>query len=838
MFTEMANNELTNPENYKGTSKLYPMPKSDVDPKKKKELEYHYAVANHMMAHWVDGHYVFRHSQGRSIDELWDYATGRQSMDKIKKIVARRRSKATKRPITKMNISWEGYAKLPQLFDVMKSKNMSQEYDPDLYCIDNDSIAEREKSRQALKFILDENTKAFISMSQMKPNFQIDPEQLGVQNQEEVDMYFDSGAFTLEWERAATAALQKSKTEGNYKEFQDLSFSNLIVNSDGFCGARTYVDKSDGIPKPRSIKVKNALCPWFDGIDSKGKIMKAGEIRVMNLGDIVKANPNISMAELKVIAKRYTWMNKEYENYLNNKDYFAPNRFTSMADSNLGVDPILNIQVLVLDYQFISEDIKTYVKNEDRKLYKEVDFDYKLNRKAERNGDRIDTKKKLTRYEGQWIVGTKLFLNYGESEDVSYSGEDGVKVPDLDFHFVKHGNMSLIERAISIVDDMNMALMKERNIWATLPAAPAMAISKRMVENVFMNGKKVEPNELITDFIEGGILYYDGFDEFDKPIYGVNGNKPIDFINLQNVINMLSVASGQMAVKVNELKELLGLQGGVDGGAVDRYQGLGQTQLAFEAANSSLAPTFNAYKYLFKNVCTSLIRMWQIKARKQKDLKIPYKGLGARSMKILALSAPFTTSDFNIEVTIQPTVEERQRLLQDLQGLRSASISSGNQVGLSASEYMFAYEKIMAGNLKECMYLLGKIEAKKQQAIRAKQIQDQEYNIQSQQASAQTKLQGDMSLQEMKNYGSSNVAVIKGLSDQIKALQDLILSSKKEGETNNNEDLAVSVMAEKQQDFDYAASQSVPAPETVQPPVDPEAQMMSNEMANLGQGSI
>lgn len=832
----MASIDLKKPEDYKGKSTIYPMPQNEVDPKVKKEKDYHYAVVNSMLAFWVDGKFVYNYGQQRTIQELWDYAQGRQNMDKIKKLVTRKTNKATGRPLTKMNISWEGYAKLPQLFDVMRSKNMSQEYDPDLYCVDNDSIAEREKSKNVLKYILDENTKAFVARAQMKPNFQIDPEQIGVQTQDEVDMYFDSGAFTLEWERAAIAALQKSKTDGNYKEFQDRSFDNLIINPNGFCGGRTYTDKNDGIPKVRSIDIKNALCPWFEGFDSKGKIMRAGEVIEMTIGDIAKANPSLSPAELKFIAKQYVWMNKDYENKLEGRNFYGPNNLSSMVNTSVGTDPIHNVRVLVLDYQFISEDTETFLYNIGRKLFKEVDYGYKLTRKAENNGDRVRTTTRFKKYEGMWIVGTKHFLSFGESQDVSYSGTDGNLVPDLDFHFVKTGNLSLIERAISIVDDMNMALMKERNIWATLPAAPAMAISKRMVENVFMNGKKIEPHELITDFIEGGILYYDGFDEFDKPIYGVNGNKPIDFINLQNIINLLSTCSAQMAIKVNELKELMGLQGGVDGGSMDRYQGLGQTQLAFEAANSSLAPTFNAYKYLFKNVMSALIKKWQIKARKQKDLKIPYRGLGARSMKMLEISHPFTVSDFNIEVTIQPTVEERQMLLADLRNLRGASISSGGQVGLSASEYMFAYEKVMAGNIKECMYLLGKIEAKKAQAIRQRQMQDQEYNIQSNRAAGEAKTQGDLAIQDLKNQGASNVAVIKSLSEQIKELSKLILSSKKEGDRNDNEDLAIAAMAEKQSDFDYAASQGVPQPQA--PQAGPNQLAMSNEMANMGQGAI
>lgn len=826
--------DLIKPEDYKGKSIKFPMPNGKTSPEAKKTKEFHYAAAQSILAGWTDGQFMVTYGQAASIQELRNYAKGRQSMDKIKNHSTHKKSKKG-RPLTKMNISWEGYAKLPQMFDVIRSKNMSQDYDADLYCVDHDSIAEREKSREVLKYILDEQTKAFVSRSQFKPNFQIDPEKMGLQTQQDVDDYFDSGTFTLEWEIAALAAVQKSKTEGNYKETQDMLFDDLIINANGFAGARTYFDKSDGYPKVRRVDIKNAICPSFSGMDSKGKIMRAGELIEMTLGEVSKANPSFTTADLMFLAKRYVWMNPDYEQSLSNSGFYSRNALTAFTDTSIGVDPIFNVKVLVLDYQFIAEDIETFVKNEKREIFKEVDYGYKLDKKAENKGDYIVEKSRLKRYDGMWIVGTKHFIKYGEATDVTYSGQDGAKVPDLDFHFVNIGNMSLMERAIAIVDDMNMALMKERNIWSTIPAAPAMIISKHMVENMFMNGRKVEPEELLADFIERGIFYYDGLDEFGKPIYGVNGNKPFDFVNLSNLLEMLSATSNQMAVKINELKELFGLQGGADGGAMDRYQGLGQTQLAFEAANASLAPTFNAYKYLFKNFVLDLIKKWQIKAKKQKDLKIPYKGLGGRSMKILELSYPFTTSDFNCEVVIQPTAEEKANILKDLLQLKAVSVQSGGQFGISQFEYMFAYEKIMAGNIKACMYFLGKIEAKKAQMKLEVDRMNQEYNIQSQQASAQTKIEGDIALANAKSQGNKEVATITELSKQISALTQLILQGTKEGESRPNEALTASIIQSKEQEVAMLLQDPMAQQ---QPEISPEDQYASESMSDTGEGFI
>src|SRR5690606_30850568 len=113
---------------------------------------------------------------------------------------------------------------------------------------------------------------------------------------------------------------------------------------------------------------------------------------------------------------------------------------------------------------------------------KEVDYDYRIKKKSVKDGDYSVKKKVIRKYEAQWIVGTELFLKKGVCKDQVYYGEDGNKTPSLDFFFVKTGNMSLVERCIAIVDQIDMIMVKHRNAWATLPATPAMAIQKDLLE--------------------------------------------------------------------------------------------------------------------------------------------------------------------------------------------------------------------------------------------------------------------------------------------------------------------------------------------------------------------
>src|SRR5690606_37835775 len=120
-------------------------------------------------------------------------------------------------------------------------------------------------------------------------------------------------------------------------------------------------------------------------------------------------------------------------------------------------------------------------------------------------------------------------------------------------------------------------------------------------ENVFLNGILQQPEDIVQGLIERGILYYNGLDDHGNPLYFAGGQKPIDFMDVTKIAGLLSVISNEIAQKVNHLREVLGLQNGADSGQTNPYQGLGQTQLSFQAANASLAPTFNSFNYLFKN---------------------------------------------------------------------------------------------------------------------------------------------------------------------------------------------------------------------------------------------
>ena len=810
-------------DDYIGKLKDFPFPNDNIDPKRKREKDYFLAYCNALMADYTNNRCEVNYNLNkgkRSFKELRDYATGQQPLDKLKQVLGRKNNKGVY--VSKMNVSFDTYFKLPQLFDIMRAQNMSREYDMEVHCIDENSVAAREAEREALKFMLDDETVRFMQRMEFKQATGANPEDMGLYSAADVDLWFDIGGYTLQREIALNAAAKKSKMESNYLVFQDALFDMGIVNPQGLCGARVYIDESTKMPKFRPLDVERCIIP-FSKYNDFHDITRAAEIRVMTIADIKEVNPDMNAYELKKIAKHYQWLNPDMKAVLEAQDYYV-SRWNG-ADPMYGIDPISNCKVLVLDAQWLSADIEHFFCNETKsgkKVYKRVDFDYELDKNAKRDGAKKIGKNFIKKYEAQWVIGTDCFINFGVCKDVVYYGTKGNKTPKLDFFFGKTGNASLVERAISIVDDIDLSIIKQRNMIATIPAAPAMVIQKDLLENVFLNGIKQQPEDIIRTGIELGVFYVNGVDDHGKPIYVNGAGKPFEFLNISEIFNGIAAMSNHILGKLNELREVLGLQNGADGGNVSPYQGLGQTEIAQQNANASLRPTFRAVEYVLTNVFEDVLRKWQVVA-KDNDLSVTYSPLSNKNLQIIKLGGDFSNSDFNLQIRVSPSKEELSVLLNDIKQLKALGTQTDGAQGLTASEYMYVWEKVMAGNLKEAMFVLARIEARKKALKIATDRENMQATIQGQQQSAMLTAEENRKTVELEGALTNDKTLITKLFEQNTMLLGKMFDKLKEGETFPNRAEAEAIVMGNNQAISDVVN---PVEET---PMMPQDEMMMQE---------
>lgn len=762
-------------EDYKGKRSQFPQPADDIDPRLKENKEYFLAYCNAMVADYTNNacQVPFDFGMGRSFSTLRQYAQGRQGSAKLKdRLIGQARMKDGKY-ITKMNISWDTLGILPKMFDVIREKNQKIEYDVDARCIDTDSLQTKESDRKALKYFLQPQQKAYMALSGYRPQMNIDPQQMQMQDASDVDLFFDTGAYTMQKEIASIAACQKTKLVSGYKTIQDENFDDLITI--GITGWKNYIDTATNEVKMRYVDAERAIIPYSKYKDFRD-INKAGEIRTMTIAEIRKENPSLTEAELLYIAKSYAYMNPEYAQMLSGSGFYDTS-FRTDYMSNYNVDPINRCRIQVLDAQWLSSDIvkKLYNTRGGRSNYvKDVDYGYTIDEKAAKNGDKLISKNVVKKFNATWIIGTNIMLKYGTCNDVVYYGPKGNKTPKLDYFFCKIANQSIVERCIAIVDDIDLANIKLRNAIACIPPAPRMIIQQQIMENVFLGGILQEPEDGMQTFLERGYLFVNGLDDFGKPI--MPNQKMIEFMP-SGVAEDITIFTNQIADGVNRLREVTGLNQVADASTPNPYVGFGKSQMAAQASNSALYPTFNAFNYLFENGFDDIVKKWQIIA-KDKTIDLHYSPLGVKNMQVLSLGADFANSDFNISIEMSAGEEQRQQLLQLIVQQRDAGLQTNNQQGITMSEFLYVWDRVMNGNIREVMFILAQIEKKKQAASDAQAQANQKQNAADQKASTITAQEELRKTEETRGTQDRQTAVVTEAMKRKTAATTQFLKSK------------------------------------------------------------
>lgn len=767
---------------YQNERGKYPYPDEDQDPKNKQLQQYYLMYGQAMISDWANNlcelPFAFDNTK-RTFKERHEYARGTYSNEKLKDNIIGKTPNVKKngRHITKMNISWDTFPIMAKMYDVMRESNMRQEYDVDAYCIDDDSMSAKAADRDMLKYLVSENAKELMRKTGYRPNTPIDPQKLGIETDEDVDLYFDCGAYSFVRELASISACNKSKLIGKFKVVQDHIFDDLYCH--GIAVWKNTIDPVTKVPYPRWVPVYNAelnrcplVIPYFNTNDGEG-LSRFGEVRVMTIQQFRKENPHLNAEELIHVARQFQSLNPQFATYL-----MEGYNFYNQATGSYNLENLSRVKILVFEYQWLGTDVENYIKNEGQKVFRPVDFGFKISSDLQRKGNKQIQKRVVYKHSAQWVIGTDILTKYGRSNDVVYYGPDGDRTPGLDYFVTKTGNSPLIERGISIQDDIDQARIKLRNAIATAIPAPRMVIQQGLLDNVFLNNIKLQPQDNMKTFRELGYLFVNAVDDDGKPIF--TNQKLVDFLQT-GITEDINIFSGQILSGINDLRELFGLAQGADASTPQKYDSAKKTELAQENSKAALYATANCFQYLFENGMNDLVKKWQIVA-KDSDFKLPYGPLGSKNMQILSLNDEFINSDYNIAMRLGQTEDQLNQLMQEVNQLRALGIQTGFQQGLTTAEYLYLNEEIRSGNPKQAMWVMAKIEKKKQAAQAMVDQQNQDNNAVLQQNSAAQAELNKQDTEKIKGTENRLTMVLKGLIEQqTQAVSGLMKDFAKEG---------------------------------------------------------
>lgn len=799
-------------EDYK-SMKFRSFPSDRGESHKKKEHDWYIAYLSTMMHRYVSG-------TGSELRYNWDflhtlekYAKGTQGNRKVKEKLLRY-DKKTEKFKGRMKDVFQTLDILPEMIDVILATNMKSDYKPQSIAVDEASIKDKTMEMEMIKFVLETQTKEFLKFMGIKPDVPLTDEELANFTSADIDVLYQTGGIQLQRELACVSACNTSMLYSSHKDIENMSSFDSLTYA--ICATRVYWDYNEQAAKYRYVDIKNLVIPSSKYNDFRD-ITYAGEVIMMTLGEIISQCPDITDDQVRELVMCNGGFNADFTGLHQDLDMYLQKRN----------DIFDEFRVAVLDAQWLATDHEVYLQANTRNggdIYKKVDSDFRLKPSKEKQGQKLDRKQYIKKYEAKWVIGTDMLLSYGLADNVSYKGPKGRRIPRLDYCIAKTGKKSIVDRCRTLVDDINLAVAKLRSAIATLPPAPRMVVYDHALQNIKFGNILQQPRDLFDGFSEDGVLVVNGLDHKGQP-YSTNGGKAVEFMN-SGLAEDITIFSNEAAQKVNMLRQVIGLPEGLDGTAGQKYQLASTMNLAASASSNALFPTTSLIGSLYERTFETCVAKWQSMCR-HKDIKIEDIGLSERVAKVFNLSKDFSNYEFRIKIVFVPTELEKEFLLNQISELVKLYIQSSGQMGCSHAEFLMLYKLIKAGRIDEAMMRISRIEALRNKANIAMQQANIQANAQQQQDSARVAEEEKRSTITHSEKEKRKSITLEQALEQIGDMYQTILKSQdKENRSISPQDAAPYIQDSQAVAANIIQSDEQPANPQEQVLMNPEPQMV------------
>ena len=341
---------------------------------------------------------------------------------------------------------------------------------------------------------------------------------------------------------------------------------------------------------------------------------------------------------------------------------------------------------------------------------------------------------------------------------------------------------SITEKVIPFIDDLQLALLKRRDLIAKIPPGPRMLIYKNKIkESVKMGKNTYNIRDLLKMYQREGILILDQVEDYAYPGENLGGanQPPVEFMQ-SGVAEDINITEQTILVSLDRIQQTTGINPVVDGTATKSDILKHVSESMQQSANNVLRPWMNDYIHFFKTTSESLAWRYQVLTIGN-DIDLTYTPLNSAFAKYIHLGQDVLRYDLGIRVETADA-EYYSFLLQDLLAKREL---------LPPESYFAIYNAIRNRDLKKAEWLLIKFtrKAKEEEA----QLQRELMQIQSEQnakagiAVEQAKQQ--MKMQELeaelgRMREQANLDEGKARQDHLREVEKILIKAKSEGEAN------------------------------------------------------
>lgn len=642
-----------------------------------------------------------------------NYYLGKMLMDRYKKRMASFNEEEPGKE-SFLNINWLPINLAYKFVNIIVDKVVSTGYDVELEAIDPIALDARKDMESTMRAIMD--NKAWLEQMQIDLN----PQKLGFDpailpdHSDELQLHIEMSEkdeFAMEGEMAINLHFTNNDFEQVRKEYirDGVLYSPMMVETRNDKYGNTKIKRISPeygvIANSRSEDFKDA--PW------------GGYIEYM------------SFEELQASAGESFTM-KEYDDIYCN---FSSSLIST--DTVLGLTPFQNKtdgdrKVAVMKSYYKTNIQNTYVKKKDSRGNNRLYKTDKQNKK-EKDGQEVLRDTYEVVYESRWIIGSEYIYEYGIMNDLEVDKNNpcATRIP---LHVI-YPNMldgmstSVFETCLPIFDEINVAWFQFQHLMASI-IPDGVAIDQDALADIALGGagKKSSPKEIMDLFFKKGILLYSS--------RGLDGGKT--HLPVQNLMNNTHEKAerqlGTVFSLINVLRQLTGMNEGVDASTPSANALVGTMEIAYQGALSAIGHLFSADRLMVKHVAESCISLTQAAIRRG-EISGYINSIGIGSVKFWQVNKSITARQYGMRIVVRPTQAE----WGDLYAHAGAALEKGI---LNYSEYSIIREMSNLKQARKYMAIVEKRKAREAQAQQQAMMQQQgELNQQTALAAEQAKQQ-------------------------------------------------------------------------------------------------
>jgi len=596
-----------------------------------------------------------------------------------------------------LNLNQEIVQILPKFRDIVKGKMLSMGFEITTQALDELSSKARLNQSNKMRLLTSPMIKEFMEKTGIGPPDVELPQY--IKTAEEVDVWIKMGGVRLEWEMAMADALQSTQYESHWETIKEKNIEDIVDL--GICAIKTIVHKkthkviSDYVDPEKLIIQKSK---YADHRDST----YAGEVRSVTIGQL-RMESDLTEGQLMKIAKKYKGRNGNSNEFSTPSGIEWEKSYRGDYDFNSSDLSYNDFRVDVLECYFIAKDVERYLvgvrEDEGNYIYDKVKRNAKLSSRMKKRGKKMDDNIIEKCYRCCWVIGCDEVYDNDVEYAIAKANKDGIKQALLPIQVYSNKSKSLVERCIAFVDDIQLATLKKRNALSKMAPGPRMVVDKSLLrDSVNIGGDVYSMLDLLTLYSKSGVLIVESKSEYEGDEGGSN-RPPFSFMP-SGVQEDLQIFLTEIATNIDSIRQVTGINEVADGTSQKGDMLVGVMQNLSAATNNALRPHFNLLEGLTKNWARYTTLKWQT-ALMGGDIDINFIPIGDSVIKSISLSKELYMYDYGVMMTLVPTQEDKQLLMQNLHEMKAQQ-----QIGVD--DFFMLWSMVKNGDIKKAQLYLSK----------------------------------------------------------------------------------------------------------------------------------